>query len=64
VRYASLLVALGLLSACADDLALRNPRTGETAVCPQSLAGLDPWSQTYACATAYATQGWVAGNSH
>jgi len=38
---------------------VRDPRGGGIAVCAQSLDGLDPWSQTYACAAAYAEQGWV-----
>ncbi|HTZ37244.1 MAG TPA: hypothetical protein VMB84_14525 [Stellaceae bacterium] len=56
---AALLGALALLAGCAQPVAMRDPRGGGTAVCAQSLDGLDPWSQTYACAAAYAEQGWV-----
>lgn len=61
MRYLISPLVLCLLSACASDsdVAMENPRTGETMTCRQSLTGLDPWSQTYACVTELATQGWV-----
>ena len=62
MRYATLIVLACLIAGCADDIAMRNPRTGETATCAQALAGWDPWSQTYACATAKAEQGWVVSH--
>jgi hypothetical protein len=47
-----------LMAGCAKDIVMQNPRTGATVTCAQSLWGWDPWSQTYACATAKAEQGW------
>jgi hypothetical protein len=57
-RYAALMVFVCSIAGCANDVAMQNPRTGETATCAQSLAGWNPWSQTYACAAAKAEQGW------
>jgi hypothetical protein len=51
---AALLAAVG----CADDVTMRNPRTGATEVCRQSLQGLDPWSQTMTCVANHEAQGW------
>ena len=48
-----------LLSACASDVALQDPKTGQTAVCRESLRGFNPWSQKDACVVGYLTQGWV-----
>lgn len=61
MRYLTLIVATYSLAACASDsnVAMQDPRTGETVTCRQSLAGLNPWSQTYACVTEHAAQGWV-----
>jgi hypothetical protein len=59
VRFAALIALALLVAGCARDIVMQNPRTGETATCAQSLSGWDPWSQTYACATAKAEQGWV-----
>jgi len=36
-----------------------NPRTGETATCPTSLRGLNPWSQQQACVGDYIVSGWI-----
>jgi len=49
------------LAACAsdNDVAMQDPRTGETTTCRQSFFGLDPWSQTYVCVAQHAAQGWV-----
>src|ERR1700722_9656442 len=59
VRFAALTVLACSIAGCANDVLMQNPRTGETATCAQSLAGWDPWSQTYACAAAKAEQGWT-----
>lgn len=48
-----------ILAACVSDVALQNPRTGETVTCREDLKGFNPWSQTDACVSGYLTQGWV-----
>jgi hypothetical protein len=54
------LAACGLsLTACASDVTLRNPQTGELATCRESLDGFNPWSQKDACVVGYITQGWT-----
>ena len=58
VRGLVLLLAAAMLAGCAADVVMRNPRTGETAVCRESLMGLNPWSQKEACVGEYLTQGW------
>lgn len=48
------------LSGCIDrDVAMENPRTGETLTCEGSPGGLNPWSQTMACVEDHEAQGWV-----
>jgi hypothetical protein len=58
VRYLTLIVAAFLLPSCATDVAMQNPRTGETATCRASLRGLNPWSQQDACIADHLAQGW------
>ena len=58
VRWMALLVAAGLMAGCAADVVMVNPRTGEAAVCRESLRGLNPWSQKEACVGDYITRGW------
>lgn len=48
-----------LVSGCATDVVMRNPRTGETATCKASLAGFNPWSQQDACIGEHTAGGWV-----
>ena len=48
-----------LVGEVAEDVALVNPRTGETAVCPASLQGVNPWSQQEACIGDHIAGGWV-----
>ncbi len=59
MRFVTVILATGALAACASDVQMQDPRTGETATCRQSLAGWDPWSQTYACVASHMEQGWV-----
>jgi len=59
LRYAALIVVAVASTGCADDVVLKNPRTGATEVCRDSLRGLDPWSQTMACVANYEAQGWI-----
>ena len=56
---AALVALLALLAGCESDVVMQDPHSGRTATCEQSLYGLAPWSQTYACVGAHATQGWV-----
>jgi hypothetical protein len=50
-----------VLAGCASDVVMMNPRTGETAVCRESLRGLNPWSQKEACIGHYIAGGWIKG---
>jgi hypothetical protein len=59
VALLGLLATAGALGGCAEDVALVNPRTGETAVCPASLQGVNPWSQQEACIGDHIAGGWV-----
>jgi len=59
IRYFMLVVVAALVSGCAADVVLRNPRTGETATCKASLAGFNPWSQQDACIGEHIAGGWV-----
>jgi hypothetical protein len=59
LRCLTLILAACALSACARNVTLQNPRTGESVICRQSLGGLDPWSQTDACVAGFVAQGWV-----
>jgi hypothetical protein len=58
-RWVLLTVCACPLIACAGDVALQNPHTGQITTCRESLAGFDPWSQKDACVASYITQGWV-----
>ena len=61
LRYLILMAATCWLTACASDtdVAMQDPRTGDTTTCGQSFLGLNPWSQTQACVAQHAAQGWV-----
>jgi len=59
LRCLVLIIVAGLLSGCAADVVMVNPRTGETAICRESLQGLNPWSQKEACVGDYITRGWT-----
>jgi hypothetical protein len=56
VRYAALIIAAGLLTGCASDVVMLNPRTGESITCP--AGPLNPWSQQQACIGDHVAQGW------
>jgi hypothetical protein len=53
-----LIIAACLLTGCATDVAVQNPRTGDTVTCRASLRGLNPWSQQDACIADHIAQGW------
>ena len=55
----ALLAMAAALGGCAEDVALVNPRTGETAVCPASVQGVNPWSQQETCIGDHIAGGWV-----
>jgi len=58
LRY-GILAAAAVLAGCSDDVVMKDPRTGMTEICPESLRGFNPWSQTMACVGAHEAQGWV-----
>lgn len=58
-RYIPLLVVAGVSTGCADDVVMKNPQTGVTEICRQSVRGLDPWSQVMSCVADHAAQGWT-----
>jgi hypothetical protein len=53
-----LIVTACVLTGCATDVAMQNPRTGDTATCRTSLLGLNPWSQHDACIADHLAEGW------
>lgn len=59
LRYVVLVLAAGVSTGCAGDVVMKNPRTGQTEICQESLRGLDPWSQTMACVANHEAQGWT-----
>jgi len=59
VRCVALLIVGSFLAGCAADVVMVNPRTGETAVCRESLRGLNPWSQKESCVGDHIAQGWT-----
>lgn len=62
MRYLVLcLAAAGMLAGCAQDVAMRDPKSGATVTCPGG--GVNPWSQNYACAAGLAMQGWTRPNA-
>jgi hypothetical protein len=63
LRYLSLVMVAVLVSGCATDVVMRDPRTGETATCKASLAGFNPWSQQDACIGEHIAGGWVLADT-
>ncbi len=59
LRYLVLIVMASVMTGCASDVVLRNPRTGETVTCEASLKGLNPWSQHETCIGGYIERGWI-----
>jgi hypothetical protein len=58
LRYLIFITAAYVLAGCAADVVMLNPRTGDTAICRESLRGLNPWSQKKACVGHYTAGGW------
>jgi hypothetical protein len=59
LRTVVLILVAGASSGCADDVVMKNPRTGMSEICQESLLGLNPWSQTMACVANHEAQGWI-----
>ncbi len=59
LRYVLMFVLSCLMTGCATDVVMRNPRTDETMTCKASWKGLNPWSQQEACIAKYIQRGWV-----
>jgi hypothetical protein len=60
VRRNVVLIAVGLsMIGCANDVVVKNPQTGATETCQESLHGLNPWSQTMGCVSEHVAQGWT-----
>ncbi len=62
LRYVVLIAVAGVSAGCADDVVMKNPHTGMTETCKESLHGLDPWSQTMSCVASHEAQGWTRVN--
>ena len=62
MRSPALIIAACLLTGCAADVVMVNPRTSEAAMCRESLQGLNPWSQKEACIGDYVARGWRRGS--
>jgi len=62
VRRVSLILSIilgAVLSGCATDVTMVNPRTGDMTACRASLHGLNPWSQQQACIGEHIADGWA-----
>lgn len=57
-RYIALLVVACVSTGCAG-VVMQDPHTGATETCQNSLAELNPWSQTMACVANHEAQGWT-----
>jgi len=64
VRDLTVIAAACLLTGCAADVLMVNPRTGEKAICKESVGGLNPWSQKEACIGQYIAEGWIKGGGN
>lgn len=53
------LTVAGGAAGCANDVVMRDPRTGMTETCQESVRGLNPWSQTVGCVADHVAQGWT-----
>jgi hypothetical protein len=56
MRHLVWIVAGCLLTGCAADVVMVNPRTGETNTCRASP--VNPWSQQEACVGDHISRGW------
>jgi hypothetical protein len=59
LQYLLMIVMACLMTGCAADVVMRNPKTDEAATCRASLKGLNPWSQQETCIADYIEQGWI-----
>lgn len=60
MRKLVLLLALApALAACAHEVTLKNPATGQTATCSSwPLADINPWSKFQSCLEGYVSAGY------
>jgi hypothetical protein len=56
LQYLTLLIAVCVVTGCARDVVMLNPRTGETTTCRASA--VNPWSQQEACIGDGIAHGW------
>lgn len=59
LRYLLMIVMACVMTGCAADVVMRNPRTDETVTCEASLKGLNPWSQQDTCIADCIERGWI-----
>jgi hypothetical protein len=59
LRHLALMIVASLSAGCADDVVMRNPQTGMTETCRESMSGFNPWSQKMACVAGHEAQGWT-----
>ena len=59
LRYLLMIVMACVMTGCAADVVMRNPRTDETVTCEASFKGLNPWSQQETCIADYIERGWI-----
>jgi hypothetical protein len=59
MRYLTVIAVASLLTGCAADVVMLNPRTGEKAICKESLQGFNPWSQKEGCVGRHIAEGWI-----
>lgn len=58
-RYLVLIFAICASAGCEHDQTLKNPQTGATEICRESLGGVNPWSQNMGCVAEHVAQGWT-----
>jgi len=56
LQYLTLLIAICVVTGCAREVVMLNPRTGETTTCRASA--VNPWSQQEACVGDGIAHGW------
>ena len=57
--FGTLVLGTAALGGCVGDVTMREPLTGATETCTESLHGFDPWSQKDSCVAKHIAEGWV-----